>query len=66
MKMMTAKKAAEELGISAHLIRTWIKKGECPGVQQGNRFYVNVPMLENKINGKSAESCSSPIARGMV
>lgn len=55
MKMMTAKKAAEELGISQNLVRTWIKRGECPGVKQGNRFYVNVPMLESKINSKSVE-----------
>lgn len=49
MKLLTAKKAAEETGLSESIIRAMIKRGECPGIKQGNRFYVNVPMLISKI-----------------
>ena len=55
-KILTVKATARELGLSENMLRTWIKCGECPGFYRGNRFYINVDMLERQISKKSRES----------
>lgn len=42
------------LGIlTEHRIRLMVAAGECPGIQTGNRFLVNVDQLVEKLNDMS-------------
>ena len=36
--------------ISEHFLRLMVARGECPGIQSGNRFLVNVPALAEKLD----------------
>ena len=56
MRLMTVKKTAQMLDLSESMLRSWIKMGECPGIQHGNRFYINVDMLIEKIEEMSRVS----------
>lgn len=39
--------------ISEHYLRLMVKRGECPGIQNGNRYLVNVPALEEMLDKQS-------------
>lgn len=39
--------------ISEHYLRLMVKCGECPGIQSGNRYLVNVPALEEMLDKQS-------------
>ena len=53
VKLMTVKNVVKEYGLSENMLRTWIKKGECPGFYNGNRFMINVDLLEKKMTEDS-------------
>ena len=53
VKLMTVRSVAKEFGLSENMLRTWIKKGECPGFYAGNRFMINVDLLEDKMQEDS-------------
>lgn len=55
MRLLTVKKAALEVGVPENFLRTLIKEGKCPGIQQGNRFYVNVKMLIETLQEMSVQ-----------
>lgn len=47
-------KAAAKLGIlPEHRMREMLKRGELPGIFHGNRFMVNVRLLEQQIEQQS-------------
>ena len=39
--------------ISEHYLRLMVKRGECPGIQSGNRYLVNVPALAEILDARS-------------
>lgn len=39
--------------ISEHYLRLMVARGECPGIQSGNRFLVNVPALAERLDDLS-------------
>lgn len=45
----TINQAADALGIPRHWLRRAQKLGKVPGFYSGSRFYVNVSMLEEKL-----------------
>lgn len=51
---MTVKEAVRYSGLSETMLRNWIKQGKCPGIRYGNRFLVNMDMLEAQIKEESA------------
>ncbi len=53
VKLMTVKNVVKEYGLSENMLRTWIKNGECPGFYNGNRFMINVDLLEEKMTEDS-------------
>lgn len=55
VKLMTVKSVAREYGLSEDMLRSWIKRGECPGFYNGNRFMINVDLLEKKITDISTK-----------
>lgn len=52
-KYMTVRKTAREYGLSEHMLRTMIKKEECPGFYAGNRFMINVDLLQERLANES-------------
>lgn len=42
--------------ISEHYLRLMVKRGECPGIQSGNRYLVNVPALAEILDARSRDS----------
>lgn len=42
--------------LSEHHLRMLVAKGECPGIYAGNRFLVNVPVLEEILQEKSKKA----------
>jgi len=53
-RLMTVRQTVEYSGLSENMLRNWIKQGKCPGIRNGNRFLVNVDMLEKQIQEESA------------
>lgn len=39
--------------ITEHHLRMLVKQGECPGIQRGNRFLVNITALAEKLDRMS-------------
>lgn len=39
--------------ISEHYLRLMVKRGECPGIQSGSRFLINVSALAEKLDSMS-------------
>ena len=54
VRLLTVKEASKECGVSQYFLRNWIKEGKCPGVYSGNRFYVNIEQLEERIKAECA------------
>lgn len=49
-KLLTVRETAEKGILSESAIRKLIKQNKIPGVQIGNRFYVNIDLLEQSID----------------
>lgn len=52
-RFMTVKEMVKYSGLSENMLRNWIKQGRCPGVRNGNRFLINVDMLEKQMREES-------------
>ena len=50
---MTVNEMVKYSGLSENMLRNWIKQGRCPGVRNGNRFLINVDMLEKQMREES-------------
>lgn len=55
-RLRTVSETVKECGLSENMLRNWIKQGKCPGIRNGNRFLINVDMLEQMIQHDSMES----------
>ena len=51
---MTVKQTVKYSGLPENMLRNWIKQGRCPGIRNGNRFLINIDMLERQIQEESA------------
>ena len=49
-KLLTVRETAEKGILSENVIRKLIKQDKIPGVRIGNRFYVNIDLLEKSID----------------
>ena len=47
--------------ISEHYLRLMVKRGECPGIQSGTRFLVNVPALAEKLDKLSRSNSEGAV-----
>ena len=52
-RLMTVKQTVKYSGLPENMLRNWIKQGRCPGIRNGNRFLINVDMLERQIQEES-------------
>lgn len=52
---MSIRKTADEFGLPENMLRTWVKKGECPGFYVGTKFMVNIDMLDAKLKELSCQ-----------
>lgn len=52
-RFMTVNEMVKYSGLSENMLRNWIKQGRCPGVRNGNRFLINVDMLEKQMREES-------------
>ena len=55
-KLLTVKSTAKEFNLPEEMLRNWIKQGKCPGIYHGNRFLINISMLEDMIHTESVQS----------
>ena len=55
MSFVTINEAARMGILPAGTLRRMVKTGECPGFRSGNRFLVNVELLEKVLEEKSLE-----------
>lgn len=53
-RFLTIRQTARLGLISEYQMRLWEKQGKLPGIYTGNRFMVNVPQLEQKLEKMSA------------
>ena len=52
-RYMTVNETVKYSGLSENMLRNWIKQGRCPGIRNGNRFLINVDMLEEQMREES-------------
>ncbi len=52
-RYMTVNETVKYSGLSENMLRNWIKQGRCPGIRNGNRFLINVDMLEKQMREES-------------
>ena len=52
-RLETVRKVAKMGLASENYIRCLIRRGRCPGIQVGNRFLVNVPLLSEQLDAES-------------
>ena len=57
----TLRDAVRETGLSSYFLRNGCKSGLVPHIKSGNRYYINVPLLLERLNdpdteGKGAEA----------
>ena len=57
-KFLTVRETVRELGLPEHMLRTMIKRNECPGFYNGNRFMVDARSLENHLHVISSRNTS--------
>ena len=55
-RFLTPRRAAETMGLPLAMLRTKIKRGEVPGFQHGNRFYVNLDQFAQKLEEESRDN----------
>lgn len=53
-KFLTIRQTAKCGVLSEHHLRLRLAQGRLPGVYSGNRFMVNIPMLERQLDAESA------------
>lgn len=56
---MTIRQAAKTGIITEYTLRLMEKQGRLPGIRSGNRFLVNVPMLEQQLDRESAANAQA-------
>lgn len=59
MKLLTINETAKECELPAYMLRQMLKHGELPGFYSASRFYVNVPMLLEKLESDSRANMSN-------
>lgn len=58
-KFMTIRQAAGAGVLSEYTLRIMEKQGRLPGIRSGNRFLVNVTMLEQQLDRESAANAQA-------
>lgn len=53
-KFQTIRQTAKLGILSEHILRLRLAQGRLPGVYAGNRFMVNLPLLEKQLDAESA------------
>ena len=53
--MLSAKEAAEYIGVGENLIRQLVKEGEIPAARSGRNYKIPRPLLEEWIVNKAKE-----------
>lgn len=56
MKFMTINQTAKAIGLPHSCLRAMLAAGNLPGFYTGNRFYVNVEMLKEKLDSESRKA----------
>lgn len=54
-KLLTIRECAKTGIAKENFIRELVRKGKCPGIRRGNRFYVNLNLLQEQLNNYSME-----------
>ncbi len=50
----TLREAVKETGLSAYFLRNGCKAGTVPHAKSGNRYYINVPLLLERLNASES------------
>lgn len=58
-KFMTIRQVAGSGVLSEYTLRIMEKQGRLPGIRSGNRFLVNVTMLEQQLDRESAANAQA-------
>lgn len=59
-KRMLLKQAAVELGLSPHYLRAEIKGGRIPYLMAGNRYILDIQLVEEYLKYKAFENMQEP------
>ena len=62
MEILTINAPAKKYGLPQFMLRGMQKRGELPGFYSASRFYVNVPMLLEKLDSDSKASMTTGAA----
>ena len=62
MEILTINATAKKYGLPQFMLRGMQKRGELPGFYSASRFYVNVPMLLEKLDADSKASMTTGAA----
>ena len=62
MEILTIRQTARKYGLPEFMLRSMVKRGECPGFFVSSRFYINVPMLLDKLD-KASMTASAVVAQ---
>lgn len=58
MQFMTINQTSKVLGLPHTCIRALVKANKCPGFYAGTRFYVDVDMFREQLEGMSRQNSS--------
>ena len=56
MQFLTIRQAAREVGLPHTLLRKMLENSTLPGFYSGNRYYVNIDLLREKLEQDSKAS----------
>lgn len=62
-KFLTIRQTAATGVISQHFLRKIVAQGRCPGIWVGNRFMVNLPLLEEQLEQESLHCGKKDVER---
>lgn len=62
MEILTINATSKKYGLPQFMLRGMQKRGELPGFYSASRFYVNVPMLLEKLDADSKASMTTSAA----
>ena len=62
MELLSINATAEKYHLPGHMLRQMQKRGELPGFYSASRFYINVPMLLEKLDADSKASVTTGAA----
>lgn len=51
----TLKEAVRETGLSSYFLRNGCKSDLVPHIKSGSRYYINVPLLLERLNGSDTK-----------